>query len=151
MFATLMISLREFLEVFLIIGVFLGISKKLNIKREKEIVIASIVGIIISFILPVLVFLYGDKTRFILTKENAELLESYLMIFSGFFIAYVVFSLHAASVRNRSKRLFFLSSVRGSRLHYLPQPPLFFRNSSKISPGFFSDLRFLQSLDFSPS
>ena len=105
MFATLIISLREFLEVFLIIGVFLGISKKLNIKREKEIIIASVIGIIVSFILPILVFMYGDKARFILTEENAELLESYLMIFSGFFIAYVVFSLHTTFVRNRSRSL----------------------------------------------
>ena len=105
MFATLIISLREFLEVFLIIGVFLGISKKLNIKREKEIIIASVIWIIVSFILPILVFLYGDKARFILTEENAELLESYLMIFSGFFIAYVVFSLHTTFVRNRSRSL----------------------------------------------
>ncbi len=100
-----MISLREFLEVFLIIGVFLGISKKLNLKREKEIVIASVIGIVISFILPILVFLYGDRARFILTGKNTELLESYLMVFSGFFIAYIVFSLHTTFVRNRSKSL----------------------------------------------
>ncbi len=100
-----MISLREFLEVFLIIGVFLGISKKLGIKREKEIVIASIIGIIISFLLPITVFLYGDRARLILTEERAELLQSYLMIFSGFFIAYVVFSLHKTFALRRSKSL----------------------------------------------
>lgn len=100
-----MISLREFLEVFLIIGVFLGISKKLNLKREKEIIIASVIGIVISFILPLVVFLYGDRARVILNQENAELLESYLMIFSGFFIAYVIFSLHKTFVLHRSKSL----------------------------------------------
>lgn len=30
------ISLREFLEAFLIIGAFLGISKKLQLKREEK-------------------------------------------------------------------------------------------------------------------
>jgi len=105
MLATLMVSLREFLEVFLIIGVFLGISKKLGIKREKEIIIASIIGIIISFILPIIVFLYGDRARLILTEEKAELLQSYLMVFSGFFIGYVVFSLHRTFAIRRSKSL----------------------------------------------
>ena len=105
MLATLLISLREFLEVFLIIGVFLGISKKLGIKREREILTASIIGVIISFVLPVTVFIYGDKARLILNEESAELLESYLMVFSGFFIAYVVFSLHRMFVLRRSKSL----------------------------------------------
>ncbi len=103
MLTTLIISLREFLEVFLIIGVFLGISKKLNLKREREILLASLFGIAISFILPLLVFLFGDKAKAILSEDNAELLEGYLMVFSGFFIAYVVFSLHNFFVLKRSK------------------------------------------------
>ena len=105
MLTTLVISLREFLEVFIIIGVFLGISKKLKLKREKEIILASAIGIVISFILPVSVFLLGDKARLILSEKNTELLEGYLMIFSGFFIAYVVFSLHNFFVLKRSKHL----------------------------------------------
>ena len=105
MLTTLVISLREFLEVFLIIGVFLGISRKLKLKREKEIILASLIGILISFILPVSVFLLGDKARIILSEKNAELLEGYLMIFSGFFIAYVIFSLHNFFVLKRSKHI----------------------------------------------
>jgi hypothetical protein len=70
---------------------FLGISKKLNIKREKEIVFASLIGIIISIGLPIFVFLFSQQASRILTEKNAEILESYLMIFSGFFIAYFVF------------------------------------------------------------
>lgn len=100
-----MISLREFLEVFLIIGVFLGISRKLKIKHEKEILFASVIGISISIIIPLAVFLYGDKARLILNEQNTELLESYLMVFSGFFIAYVVFSLHKTFTLHRSKSL----------------------------------------------
>jgi high-affinity iron transporter len=105
MISTFIISLREYLEVFLIIGVFLGISKKLNIKREKEIVFASLIGIIISIGLPIFVFLFSQQASRILTEKNAEILESYLMIFSGFFIAYVVFSLHNFFVLNRSKAI----------------------------------------------
>jgi len=71
----------------------LGIYKKLNIKRkrEKEIVFASLIGIIISIGLPIFVFLFSQQASRILTEKNAEILESYLMIFSGFFIVYVVF------------------------------------------------------------
>lgn len=105
MLATLIISLREFLEVFLIIGVFLGISKKLNLKREKEIILASLLGIIISFVLPIATFLLGDKARSVLSDRNSELLEGYLMVFSGFFIAYVIFSLHNFFVLKRSKHI----------------------------------------------
>jgi len=107
MITTLVISLREFLEVFLLIGVFLGISKKLKLKREKEIILASAIGIIISFILPVSVFLLGDKAGLILSEKNTELLEGYLMIFSGFFLAYVIFSLHNFFVLKRSKSIIF--------------------------------------------
>lgn len=84
---------------------FLGISKKLNIKREKEIVFASLIGIIISIGLPIFVFLFSQQASRILTEKNAEILESYLMIFSGFFIVYVVFSLHNFFVLNRSKTI----------------------------------------------
>src|SRR3989344_1654331 len=85
MLTTLVISLREFLEVFLIIGVFLGIA--------------------ISFMLPITTFLLGDKARAVLSEKNAELLEGYLMIFSGFFIAYVIFSLHNFFALKRSKHI----------------------------------------------
>lgn len=94
MATTFIISLREFLEVFLIIGVFLGISKKTKIKREKEIIFASMCGVFISVLLPFMVFFFGDRVRYFITEKNADLLEAYLMIFSGCFIAYVVFSLH---------------------------------------------------------
>src|SRR3989344_8145096 len=105
MITTLVISLREFLEVFLIIGVFLGISKKLKLKREREIIFASAIGIVISLLLPIITFVVGQKAQIILNEKNSELLEGYLMIFSGFFIAYVVFSLHNFFVLKRSKHL----------------------------------------------
>lgn len=105
MLSTFIISLREFLEVFLIIGVFLGISKKLKLKREKEILLAATVGILTAIISPVVVFVLGAKAKFILNEENAELLEAYLMVFSGFFIAYVIFSLHKFFVLKRSQTI----------------------------------------------
>lgn len=101
------IAFREFLEAFLIIGVFLGISRKLHLKREKEIILASSVGILISILLPFLVFVFGERAQIILTEENAEALEGYLMVFSGFFIAYVVFSLHNFFVLKRSKMILY--------------------------------------------
>ena len=48
MITTAVISFREFLEAFLIVGVFLGISRKLNLKKEFEIGLAVIIGIIFS-------------------------------------------------------------------------------------------------------
>lgn len=105
MFATLVIAFREFLEAFLIIGVFLGISKKLQLKREKEIIAASAIGVIFSLIMPIIVFIVGDKAGVILSEKNAELLEGYLSIFSGFFLAYVIFSLHNFFRLKRSKHI----------------------------------------------
>ena len=105
MLSTYIISLREFLEIFLIIGVFLGISKKLGLKREKEILLSSVLGIAISLLLPILMFMVGEKARFIFTEKNAELIEGYLMIFSGFFIGYVIISLHAFWKLNQNKLL----------------------------------------------
>lgn len=51
MITTAVISFREFLEAFLIVGVFLGISKKLNLKKEFEIgfILASMFGILMFF------------------------------------------------------------------------------------------------------
>ncbi|MBI2327402.1 FTR1 family protein [Candidatus Curtissbacteria bacterium] len=94
MITTAVIAFREFLEAFLIVGVFLGISKRLNLSRELEIGIAATLGFVISILLASTTFIFGDVARGVLTEERAEILESYLLIFSGFFIAYVVFSLH---------------------------------------------------------
>lgn len=105
MLSTLIISLREYLEVFLIIGVFLGITKKLNLKKTKEILFASLIGIIISLLLPIITFIFSDKASIFLTEKNAELLEGYLMIFSGFFLGYVILSLHNFINRHRSKNI----------------------------------------------
>jgi high-affinity iron transporter len=101
MFTTAIIAFREFLEAFLIIGVFLGVSRKLGLKKETEIGIAAIVGIVISFILSLGTYAFGDAARKILTEERAELLENYLMLFSGIFLAYVIFSLHRRISENK--------------------------------------------------
>lgn len=94
MLTTFIIALREYLEAFLIIGVFLGISKKLKFRKEKEILLASFIGILISIILPLFAFYFSDLASKVLTKKNSEILEGYLLIFSGGFISYVIFSLH---------------------------------------------------------
>lgn len=105
MLTTMLIAFREFLEVFLIVGVFFGISQKLKLKKEREILFASLLGIGVAFLLAIVTYLFGDLGRGILNEENAEILESYLMIFSGFFIAYVVFSLHNVLRKNRGATL----------------------------------------------
>lgn len=105
MITTLVIAFREFLEAFLIIGVFFGISKKLKLKKELEIAVASGVGLGISILLATITYLMGDFARGILTHEKAEILESYLLIFSGLFLAYVVFSLHNTLRKSRGGTL----------------------------------------------
>lgn len=102
MAATFILAFREFLEAFFIIGVFFGLSRKLHLKREKEILTASAVGIFLSFLFPLFTFYLGEQARKIITERNAELLEGYLMIFSGCFIAYVIFSLHRFFVQKRA-------------------------------------------------
>ena len=94
MIATFILSFREFLEAFLLIGLFLGVSKKLNLGRTKEILLASGSGLLLSLSLPTLVFIFGSDAQKVLTEKNADLLEGYLLTFSGIFIAYVVFSMH---------------------------------------------------------
>ncbi len=105
MFTTGVISFREFLEAFLIVGVFLGISKKLKLSREIEIVLAAGIGFAFSLGLATITYIFGDSVRGVLTQQRAELLQSYLLIFSGFFIAYVVFSLHNILRKSRGGKL----------------------------------------------
>lgn len=105
MFTTAIIAFREFFEAFLIVGVFLGMSKKLKLRREMEIGLAALVGIILSLSLTVGMYVLGDRARLVLTEQNADLLEGYLMIFSGLFIAYVVFSLHNVIRKGRGDSL----------------------------------------------
>jgi high-affinity iron transporter len=101
MITTAVISFREFLEAFLIIGVFLGISKKIQLNKEFEIGLAALVGIAISLFFATITYLFGSQVHGVLTEKNTEILESYLMIFSGLFISYVVFSLHNFIHRSR--------------------------------------------------
>lgn len=105
MFTTAVIAFREFLEAFLIVSVFLGISRKLKLGREMEIGLAAGLGLVISLILASVTYMMGDFARGILTEERAEILESYLLIFSGLFIAYVVFSLHNTLRKSRGGAL----------------------------------------------
>jgi high-affinity Fe2+/Pb2+ permease len=96
MIATALIVFREFLEAFLLAGVFLGMSKQMNLKKEFEIILALAIGVGVSVLLATGVFFFGDSARAVITEASAELLEGYLMLFSGVFIAYVVFALYRA-------------------------------------------------------
>jgi len=88
------LAFREFFEAFLIVSIFLGVSKKFDLRQEKEILSASGTGLIISLLLPVIVFFFGQYTKGMINAESAEVVEGFLLTFSGLFIAYVVFSLH---------------------------------------------------------
>lgn len=105
MLSTAIIAFREFLEAFLIIGVFLGISRTLHFKKELEIWMASVTGIVLSLILACGTYYYGDRARSVFSETNADILQSYLLIFSGLFIAYVVFSLHDVVRKGRGGSL----------------------------------------------
>jgi len=105
MLATAIIAFREFFEAFLIVGVFLGVSRKLGLKREFEIGLAALVGLVLSLVMVVLTYLFSNQARAILTDANAHILESYLLVFSGVFIAYVIFSLHDALNKGRKEVL----------------------------------------------
>ena len=105
MITTAVISFREFLEAFLIVGVFLGISRKLHLKKEFEIGLAAVIGIIFSLLLATGTYFFANQVHGILTEKNAELFEGYLMVFSGIFIAYVVFSLHNVIRKSRDGTL----------------------------------------------
>ncbi|CAN5147638.1 FTR1 family protein [soil metagenome] len=94
MIPTALIAFREFLEAFLIVGIFLGVSRKMKLRKEGEILLATCIGVSISFVMAVSTYALGDAARTILTEERAELLANYLLLFSGFFLAYVIFSLH---------------------------------------------------------
>lgn len=94
MFSITLISFREFLEAFLIIGVFLGISKKLKLKRELEIGFAAGVGIVISLALAIATYFFSKHLLVVFIGKNREIFESCLLIFSGLFITYTIFSLH---------------------------------------------------------
>ncbi len=105
MFIIALVSFREFLEAFLITGVFLGISRKLQLKKEKEILVAAGLGMLFSLILSSLAYLFGDVARGVLTERNADMLEGYLMTFSGFFIVYLVLSLHGRLKKGDSDQI----------------------------------------------
>ncbi len=94
MLATAIIAFREFLEAFLLLGIFVGINRTLQLNKHKEILSAGVLGIVLSLLFPILVFFFSSNRQHILTEKNTDILEGYFLIFSGCFLAYVVFSLH---------------------------------------------------------
>ena len=103
MATTAVIAFREFLEAFLFVGVFLGISRSLRLGKEREIVLATGIGIATSLMITSAVFFFGDGLKTVLNEETAELLEIILFILSGIFIAYVALSLHGIMQDQRNR------------------------------------------------
>jgi high-affinity Fe2+/Pb2+ permease len=94
MLPAIALGFREFFEAFLIVSVFLSVSKKLGLKRELEIGLAALSGFALSFALIAASFFLGQEVRAVLNERSAELLEGAFMAFAGLFIAYAAFSLH---------------------------------------------------------
>lgn len=105
MFTTAIIVFREFLEAFLIAGMFLGLSKKMHLKKEREISLAIITGISLSLALITGTYLLDDRIRNLITEKNADTFEGSLLVFSGLFIGYVVLSLHRSLGKKRKEFL----------------------------------------------
>jgi high-affinity iron transporter len=105
MFTTFSFAFREYLEVFLIIGVFYGISQKLAPKAVNYIKKASLLGVSIALLLPVLFFSIGTNIKQIITSANQELFEGFVMVASALLLAYVVISLHSFFNKHRSKTI----------------------------------------------
>src|SRR5258708_8170632 len=105
MLTTAIIAFREFLEAFLLIGIFIGMDKKFQLGKRKEIVLAASCGILFSLLLPVTVFFFASSLRHLLTEKSIDTLEGYLLTFSGFLLAYVVFSLHDFMKNGKKKTI----------------------------------------------
>ncbi len=94
MIPVFIVAFREFLEAFLTIGIFLGISAKFNLHRSKSIICGSIVGFIVVFVLATIVFGADSSVIKYLPKDSFDLIKGWLFILSAIFVAYAVFSLH---------------------------------------------------------
>jgi FTR1 family protein len=102
---TAIIAFREFFEAFLILGIFLGVSRSLHLRKEKEIWLAAGVGVIFSFALATGAYILDSRVQNLITEKNADLIEGYLLIFSGLFMAYVVLSLHKSLASQKKKMM----------------------------------------------
>ena len=97
---------REFLEALFNRWHFSWRIKKTKSQKELEIGLAAVMcACILSIGLNVGVFLLGAHTRSMVTEHNADAIESYLQMFSGLFLIYVVFSLHSRMNQNRKEIL----------------------------------------------
>lgn len=104
MITTAIIAFREFLEAFLLIGIFVGVDQKLTLGKRKEILFAAFTGIVFSILLPIIVFMMARTVKPFILEKNADVIEGYLLIFSGFFLSYVIVALHKfmRSYRNQT-------------------------------------------------
>lgn len=88
------ITFREFFEAWLIVGLFIGIAKSLNLGRGRDMLKAVLLGMVIAIIIPSVVFLAGDSLQRIWTEEKVELTEGVLMIVASLMIGIVSLYLH---------------------------------------------------------
>ncbi|MDO8499832.1 MAG: FTR1 family protein [bacterium] len=95
MVSILFITFREFLEAWLIVGLFLGLSKQLQLGRGREMWMAVVAGMFIAIIIPVMVFVFGGRIRGLWDEGNVDFVQGCLMVIASIAIATVALSLHS--------------------------------------------------------
>lgn len=101
MLSILLISFREFLEAWLLVGLFLGLSKQLQLGRTREIFAAVALGMVISLAIPSIVFFAGGHLRALWSDTNVDLIQGIVMVFIAGVIAVVALSLHRLASHKR--------------------------------------------------
>lgn len=103
MFLIFAISFREFLEACLIAGVFLGMSKKLQLGKEKAILIYTLIAFTWSLALGTYVFSFSSQLAPLFTGERGEMWEAVINVVSSLFVAYAIFSIHGVIAKFTGK------------------------------------------------
>lgn len=109
MLSILLISFREFLEAWLIVGIFLGLSKELNLGHTCEIIMAVVAGMFAAILIPSAVFLAGGHVRELWSETHIDLIQGCIMVFISLLIATVALSLHRLT---QDKRRTLLEGIK---------------------------------------
>lgn len=110
MIVTALIAFREFLEAFVIAGIFYGISKRSSLKKEREIILGALLGMVSSLFLCIGFYWAGDVFRSSIAASHVEALEGCLLVGSGIFLSYVMISLHRQFQKARVSHVRLLHS-----------------------------------------
>jgi len=104
MFTTALISFREFLEAFIILGALVGASRSLKLREERSILMGGVFGTLITLTIAVAVFVAGSRLKLLLGETQRELFEGAVMVVSGLFLGLLAVSLHSLLHRHAATR-----------------------------------------------